>query len=73
MQKNQDFVKILYLMILIYPPIAKPCEPPAGIAKRAGALTSHGIACQVLDSGIEGILSLLEAPATPSDTWTRRA
>ena len=73
LQKNQDFVKILYLMILIYPPVAKPCEPPAGIAKLAGALTSNGIACQVLDASIEGILSLLEAPATPSDTWTRRA
>src|SRR3989337_1951299 len=30
-------------MLLIFPPIAKHCEPPAGIAKLAGALRAHGI------------------------------
>jgi radical SAM superfamily enzyme YgiQ (UPF0313 family) len=60
-------------MLLIHPPIAKPSEPPAGIAKLSGALHAHGIAHRVLDSNIEGILFLLKQPRTASDTWTRRA
>jgi hypothetical protein len=28
-------------MILIHPPVAKPCEPPAGIAKLCGSLNHH--------------------------------
>jgi radical SAM superfamily enzyme YgiQ (UPF0313 family) len=60
-------------MLLIFPPVAKPCEPPAGIAKLAGALHTHGILCSVLDANLEGLLYLLERPKTASDTWTRRA
>jgi hypothetical protein len=30
-------------MLLIYPPAAKPCEPPAGIAHLAGALRGNGL------------------------------
>jgi len=61
-------------MLLIHPPVVKPCEPPAGIAKLCGALSSHGIAVDVLDANLEGLLSLLRNPALPSpDTWTRRA
>jgi radical SAM superfamily enzyme YgiQ (UPF0313 family) len=60
-------------MLLIFPPVAKPCEPPAGIAKLAGALKAHGISCSVLDSNLEGLLYLLEQPQTANDTWTRRA
>ncbi len=60
-------------MILIYPPLAKPCEPPAGIAKLSGALTHHGVKHRVLDANLEGLLSLLETPPVSSDTWTRRA
>ena len=60
-------------MLLIFPPAAKPCEPPAGIAKLAGALNAQGISCMVLDANLEGILSLMQKPQTASDTWTRRA
>jgi hypothetical protein len=60
-------------MLLIFPPIAKPCEPPAGIAKLAGALYAHGISYCVLDANLEGLLYLLEQPQTASDIWTRRA
>ncbi len=62
-----------YFMLLIYPPLAKPCEPPAGIAKLSGALNAHGIPHQVLDANLESILYLLKHPHTASDTWTRRA
>jgi len=60
-------------MLLIFPPAAKPCEPPAGIAKLAGALRARGISCMVLDANLEGLLSLMLKPQTASDTWTRRA
>jgi radical SAM family protein len=60
-------------MLLIFPPVAKPCEPPAGIARLAGALTSHGVPCRMLDASLEGLLWLLEQPAAAADTWTRRA
>jgi hypothetical protein len=60
-------------MLLIHPPIVKPCEPPAGIAKLSGALNSHDIPHKVLDANIEGLLFLLNQPRAASDTWTRRA
>jgi hypothetical protein len=60
-------------MILIHPPIAKPSEPPAGIARLAGALKHHDVPCKVLDANLEGILGLLEKRMNPSDTWTSRA
>ena len=60
-------------MILIYPPVAKPSEPPAGIAKLCGALNYHGIKYRVLDANLEGLLSLLKAPPVSLDTWTCRA
>jgi len=60
-------------MMLIYPPVAKPCEPPAGIANLCGALNYHAVRYRVLDANLEGLLSLLKTPSTPSDTWTRRA
>ena len=60
-------------MILIHPPVAKPCEPPAGIAKLCGALNDHRVRYRVLDANLEGLVSLLKtSPASP-DTWSRRA
>jgi len=60
-------------MLLVFPPVAKPCEPPAGVAKLAAALRAHGIACTVLDANLEGMLYLLHRPVSASDAWTRRA
>src|SRR5208283_5333984 len=60
-------------MILIYPPVAKPCEPPAGLARLFGALKTHGIQSSVLDANLEGILHLLHLPEKSFDTWTHRA
>src|SRR5512139_855875 len=60
-------------MILIHPPVVKPCEPPAGIAKLCGALNYHGIKFRVWDANLEGLLSLMKVPPLPSDTWTCRA
>jgi radical SAM superfamily enzyme YgiQ (UPF0313 family) len=64
------------LILLIYPPVAKPCEPPAGIARLSGMLGSLGIEHRLLDANREGILHLLRMPVPPEkkrDIWTQRA
>ncbi len=60
-------------MLLIYPPLAKPCEAPAGIALLAGTLRGHGLDCTLLDANLEGQLHLLGRQPQADDTWTRRA
>lgn len=60
-------------MLLIFPPVAKPCEPPAGIAKLSAALKSRGIPCRLLDANLEGLLWLMGQPHPADDTWSRRA
>jgi hypothetical protein len=68
-------------MLLIHPPVTKPCEPPGGIGKLYGALSHHGVKCKVLDCNIEGFLHLLTHSETPgeriaeiqTDTWGIRA
>lgn len=60
-------------ILLIHPPVAKPCEPPAGVARLAAALQSAEIPCRVFDASLTGILDLLEHPFETTDTWTRRA
>lgn len=60
-------------VLLIHPPVTKPSEPPAGIARLAGALRSHGIGCTAIDANIEGLYHLLGHIRKPADTWSRRA
>jgi hypothetical protein len=60
-------------MLLIHPPIAKACEPPAGIARLAGAIRGHGLPCTLLDANLEGQMFLLAAPSHGTDTWSLRA
>ena len=60
-------------VLLIFPPVAKPSEPPGGIAMLSGALAAHNVAHTLLDANLEGMLDLLKKPFTPADTWTRRA
>jgi len=64
-------------MILIHPPVAKPSEPPAGLARLSGALKSHGINHRILDANLEGLLYLIDSSKTlvrpSSDRWTSRA
>ncbi|SMC71184.1 Radical SAM superfamily enzyme YgiQ, UPF0313 family [Desulfocicer vacuolatum DSM 3385] len=61
-------------MILIFPPLGKPCEPPAGVALLAGALKQNGCACTAIDANIDGLLWLARhGRQRPGDSWTRRA
>lgn len=59
--------------LLIHPPLAKPGEPPPGIALLSGTLKRNGVDVTVLDANIEGVLHLLEKHHGGNDTWTRRA
>ncbi len=60
-------------ILLISPPITKPCEPPAGIAKLARSLKNNGVDCRLYDAGIHGIEKMRGRPPSAEDTWTRRA
>ncbi|HGY11585.1 MAG TPA: radical SAM protein, partial [Desulfobacterales bacterium] len=60
-------------MLLIFPPVAKPCEPPAGVALLSSALKEHQIACNVYDANIEGLLYLINSDLVPIDSWSARA
>jgi hypothetical protein len=60
-------------MLLIYPPMAKACEPPAGITLLAGTLRSNSLPCTMLDANLEGQIHLLKNCPAHDDTWSRRA
>lgn len=60
-------------ILLIHPPLFKPCEAPAGPAKLAGAFRLHGAECRIYDANILGIGDLLKHPVSAEDTWSERA
>lgn len=60
-------------MLLIFPPVGKPCEPPAGAALLSRALKDHNLPCQVIDANLEGLLYLIHSVEKPVDSWSRRA
>ncbi|WP_300667284.1 radical SAM protein [Desulfoluna sp.] len=60
-------------MLFLYPPAAKISEPPAGIARLAGALRHHGITTKSVDMSLEGFTYLFEKEVTAEDRWSTRA
>lgn len=60
-------------MLLVHPPHAKACEPPAGITRLAGALRGNNQDCTLWDANLEAQLYLLKQHQEPVDTWSRRA
>lgn len=63
-------------IILIHPPVVKPSEPPAGLAKLSAFLKANGILHQIIDANAEGLLHLLRAAALRgegSGRWDIRA
>ncbi len=60
-------------MILIHPPISKPCEPAAGIARLAGAIDCEKFSLSIVDANLDGILRAINGPVQAKDTWTRRS
>lgn len=61
------------MVLLINPPVVRPCEPPPGLARLAGALTRSGIAFKLIDANLEGLRWLCGLVPEATDTWTRRA
>lgn len=59
--------------MLLYPPVAKPGEPPAGVALLAGALHHAGVSCTVVDLNLECLLHFLHSDVVATDRWTHRA
>lgn len=60
-------------VVLIHPPVVKPGEPPAGVARLAGALRAAGVGCAVIDANLEGLYFRLGHLLVGKDTWSRRA
>jgi hypothetical protein len=60
-------------MILIHPPVSKPCEPPAGIARLVGAIDGDKQNFTVIDANLDGILGMLNMNVRFEDNWTRRS
>ena len=60
-------------MLILHPPGAKPCEPPASLPYLAAALRRQNIPCHIIDMNIEGLNFLLENLSPTNDTWSRRA
>lgn len=61
------------IILLIHPPVAKPCEPSAGIARLSGALRRQGMECALWDANVKGLLDLIQGPRASTDRWTTRA
>jgi len=60
-------------MIIIHPPLTKPCEPPAALAYLSSMLESHGHKCTVFDMNINCLNFTLNTLTTDNDTWSKRA
>jgi len=60
-------------MLIIHPPLTKPCEPPAALAYLSAMLRAHNHPCTVIDMNIEGLHFLLDSAEPMDDTWSRRA
>lgn len=60
-------------VLLIHPPLSKPCESPAGLARLASALSANRVRCRIIDANLEGLLALLTGPVSAEDTWSKRA
>ncbi len=60
-------------LLLLYPPLAKNCEPPPGIGRLAGFLRANRVQCTSLDCNRTALHYLLGLGSGQSDTWSRRA
>ena len=61
------------MILLLSPPIAKPSEPPAGIAQLAGTLRGSNISCHAVDLNIEALHYLFTQAHSGSDRWSKRS
>ncbi|HOQ43219.1 MAG TPA: radical SAM protein [Smithellaceae bacterium] len=63
-------------IIFIHPPVAKPSEPPAGIARLSACLKANSVEHQVVDANLEGMLWLMRSASrdgTARNKWDIRS
>jgi hypothetical protein len=60
-------------MLIVHPPLTKPCEPPAALAYLSASLVAHGHPCTICDMNIEGLHYLFDTAEPEADTWSKRA
>lgn len=63
-------------VILVYPPVVRPSEPPVGLATVAGALLRAGVTYEILDLNAEAFHALLSQDfpgANPPDRFSKRS
>lgn len=60
-------------MLLIFPPAAKACEPPPGMARLHGTLKHHGVPVRSIDMNLEGFYDLYHREVEAEDLWGKRA
>jgi radical SAM superfamily enzyme YgiQ (UPF0313 family) len=60
-------------MLIVHPPLTKPCEPPAALAYLSASLSAHGHLCTICDMNIEGLHYLFDTTESAEDTWSKRA
>ncbi len=60
-------------MLLLFPPAAKACEPPAGIGYLTGFLNKYGINHTIEDLNLACLLATINAPVKCQDKWSQRA
>lgn len=63
-------------IILIHPPVAKPSEPPAGLARLSSCLRINHVDHRVIDANLEGMCHLMQTTAlsgASSSRWDIRA
>ncbi|MBN1479437.1 radical SAM protein [candidate division KSB1 bacterium] len=60
-------------VLLIHPPVAKPGEPPAGLAQLKSALKTAQVSCEIIDANLEGLYSLIHSVTQAEHRRTRMA
>ena len=60
-------------MILVYPPVSKPCQAPGGVALLIGGLRHVGVPCVALDLNTVSLRDLLHIPNPAGDSWSLAA
>jgi hypothetical protein len=72
-QRNWKIIQKRTFMLIVHPPLTKPCEPPAALAYLSASLLAHGHSCTICDMNIEGLHYLFDTAEPVEDTWSKRA
>jgi len=55
-------------LLLIYPPVARPAEPPIGIAQIKSAFNHHNLSCSIIDANLEGLRYVIKHCPSPQSS-----